>query len=213
MSLSLTASERERRAIAADVHDGPVQDLAGISYALGALRATVPPERQDTVERLAVAVRNALQSLRRLMTDIYPPDLSGPGLAMALKDLAEPLQAQGLVVSLDVESPPELSPEAAAAIYRTAKEALVNVAKHAEASRVWVCLERTEHDGQPAALLEIADDGVGFPETGTDRRREGHLGLRVLVDRIEDLGGTVELGKRLSGGAVLTAIIPLLPPR
>jgi two-component system, NarL family, sensor kinase len=213
MSLSLTASERERRAIAADVHDGPVQDLAGISYALGALRATVPPERQDTVERLAVAVRNALQSLRRLMTDIYPPDLSGPGLAMALTDLTEPLQAQGIVVSLDVEPPPELSPAAAAAIYRTAKEALVNVAKHAEASRVWVCLERTEHDGQPAALLEIADDGVGFPETGTDRRREGHLGLRVLVDRIEDLGGTVELGKRLSGGAVLTAVIPLLPLR
>jgi signal transduction histidine kinase len=209
MSLSLTASERERRAIAADVHDGPVQDLAGISYALGALRSTVPAERQDTVDRLIGGVRNALQSLRRLMIDIYPPDLSGPGLALAINDLVEPLRAQGVLVLLDVDPPPELSPEAAAAIYRTVKEALTNVAEHAGASRAWVCLERTELDGEPAALLEIADDGVGFPETGTDGRAEGHVGLRVLMDRIADLGGAVELGKRMSGGAVMTAVIPL----
>jgi signal transduction histidine kinase len=143
------------------------------------------------------------------MTDIYPPDLSGPGLVVAIEDLVEPLRAQGLVVSLDVEPPPELSPEAAAVIYRTAKEALVNVANHAEAQHVWICLEQTHHEHGPAVRLEIADDGVGFPDSGTDRRREGHVGLRVLVDRVVDLGGTVELGKRLSGGAVVTALIPL----
>jgi signal transduction histidine kinase len=209
MELTLTASERERRAIAADVHDGPVQDLAGISYALGALRSSVPPDRQDTVDRLIGAMRHAVQSLRRLITDIYPPDLGGPGLAVAIEDLVGPLRARAVVVSLDMDPPPELSPEAAAAIYRTAKEALVNVAKHAEAQNVWVCLEQIQHERGPAARLEIADDGVGFPETGTDRRREGHVGLPVLVDRITDLGGTVELGKRLSGGAVVTAVIPL----
>ena len=143
MELTITASERERRVIAADVHDGPVQDLAGISYALSALRSSVPADRQDTVDRLVGAVRNALQSLRRLMTDIYPPDLSGPGLAAAIEDLVEPLRAQGVAVSLDVQPPPELSPDAAAAIYRTAKEALLNVANHAEAQQVWVSLEQT----------------------------------------------------------------------
>ena len=143
MELTITASERERRVIAADVHDGPVQDLAGISYALSALRSSVPADRQDTVDRLVGAVRNALQSLRRLMTDIYPPDLSGPGLAGAIEDLVEPLRAQGVAVSLDVQPPPELSPDAAAAIYRTAKEALLNVATHAEAQQVWVSLEQT----------------------------------------------------------------------
>jgi two-component system, NarL family, sensor kinase len=209
MELSLTALERERRAIAADVHDGPVQELAGISYALGALRSSVPPDRQDTVDRLVGAVRHAVQSLRRLITDIYPPDLSGPGLRVALEDLVEPLRARGTVVTLDIDPPPDLSPEAAAVIYRTAKEALANVAKHAEAERVWVCLEQTAHAGGAAVHLEVADDGVGFPESGTDRYREGHVGLRVLVDRVVDLGGTVELGTRLGGGAVMTAVIPL----
>ena len=209
MSLSFTASERERRTIAADLHDGPVQDLAGISYALGGLRAALPAERQATVDRLVAGVRTALQSLRRLMIDIYPPDLSGPGLAVAIGDMVEPLRAQGVDVSLEVDPPAHMSPQAAAVIYRTAKEALANVAKHAEASHVWVCLESTEYAGEPAARIEIADDGVGFPEGGTDRRAVGHLGLQVLVDRVHDLGGTVELGKRVSGGAVLTAVIPL----
>ena len=209
MARSLTASDRERRAIAADVHDGPVQDLAGISYALSALRSSVPPERQETVDRLTGGVRNALQSLRRLMTDLYPPDLSGPGLAMAIRDLTEPLEAQGVDVSLDVEPPPDLAPAVAAALYRTAKESLANVAKHAEASRVWISLERTELEEWPAVQFEVADDGVGYPETGTDGRRDGHVGLRVLIDRVVDLGGTVELGKRHGGGAVMTAVIPL----
>jgi signal transduction histidine kinase len=212
MELGMTASERERRTLAADVHDGPVQDLAGISYALSALRSSVPADRQDTVDRLVGAVRNALQSLRRLMTDIYPPDLSGPGLVGAIEDLVEPLRAQGVTVSLDVEPPPELSPEAAAVIYRTAKEALLNVANHAEAQHAWVSLEQTLTARGPAVRLEIADDGVGFPDTGTDRRREGHVGLRVLMDRVADLGGTVELGNRLDGGAVLTATVLLHNP-
>ena len=209
MAMSLSASDRERRGIAADLHDGPVQDLAGISYALAGLRSAVAADRQDTVDRLVGAVRNALQSLRRLMIDIYPPDLSGPGLTQAIKDLAEPLRAQGIDVSLDLTPPPELSPDAAAAIYRTTKEALVNVAKHASASRVWVRLEETRHDGAPAAELEIADDGVGYAETGAGGRVDGHMGLRVLIDRVADLGGTVELGRRHGGGAVMTAVIPL----
>lgn len=209
MTLSLTASERERRAIAADLHDGPVQDLAGISYALSGLRPSVPEERQETVDRMVGAVRTAVQSLRRLMTDIYPPDLSGPGLGPAIEDLTEPLRTQGVAVTLDIEPPPDVSPEAAAAVYRTVKEVLVNVAKHAEAQQVWVSLHTTEHERRAAVRLEIADDGVGFPETGNDRRGEGHVGLRVLEERVIDVGGTVELRNRPGGGAAVTAIVPL----
>ncbi|HEX2075401.1 MAG TPA: ATP-binding protein [Geodermatophilus sp.] len=206
---TLVASERERRAIAADIHDGPVQDLAGVSYALSALRASVPPERQATVDRLVGAIRNAVQSLRRLMVDIYPPELSGAGLATAMQDLTEPLRTQGVEVSVDTGPLPEMSPNAAAVLYRTAKEALVNVANHAKATRVWVTLEETRHQGTPAVRLEVADDGVGFPETGTDRRSEGHFGLSLVHDRIQDQGGSLHLGPRAGGGAVLTAVVPV----
>jgi two-component system NarL family sensor kinase len=101
MQRTVEASERERRAIAADVHDGPVQDLAGVSYALSALRGSLPEERQPTVDKLVGAVRHAVQSLRRLMVDIYPPDLSGPGLGVAIADSAEPLRAIGIEVLMD----------------------------------------------------------------------------------------------------------------
>jgi two-component system, NarL family, sensor kinase len=209
MQRNVEASERERRAIAADVHDGPVQDLAGVSYALSALRGSLPEERQPTVDRLVGAVRHAVQSLRRLMVDIYPPDLSGPGLGAAISDVAEPLRAEGVEVLMDAAPLPEMTPDAAAVLYRTAKEALANVAKHAKAQHTWITLEETELRGAQAVRLEIADDGVGFPEDGTDRREEGHLGLSLLRDRVVDLGGTVTLAERQGGGALLTAVVPL----
>jgi signal transduction histidine kinase len=209
MERALTDSDRERRAVAADLHDGPVQDLAGVSYSLSALRMSVSTAQQATVDRLVDAVRHAVGSLRRLMVDIYPPDLSGPGLGLAVGGLAEPLQARGITVSVDTGPLPGLSPETAAAVYRTARETLANVATHAGASTVWVRLELTEHAGRPAVLLEVADDGVGFPETGIDRRSEGHLGLRLVADRVAQLGGRVEFGRRPDGGAVVTTVLPL----
>jgi two-component system, NarL family, sensor kinase len=208
MQRNVEASDRERRAIAADVHDGPVQDLAGVSYALSALRGSLPEERQPTVDKLVGAVRHAVQSLRRLMIDIYPPDLSGPGLAVAIADSAEPLRAAGIEVLMDAAPLPETAPEVTAVLYRTAKEALANVAHHAQAKRTWITLEETELRGRPAVRLEVADDGVGFPAS-TDKRAEGHLGLPLLRDRVVDLGGTVTLGDRIGGGALLTAVVPL----
>lgn len=208
MARSLTASERDRRAIAADVHDGPVQDLAGVSYALSALRTSVPDDRQATVDRLVGAVRNAVQSLRRLMIDLYPPDLRGPGLAVALEDLVAPLRSEGLTVHVDAAPIALLSEENGAVIYRTAKEVLANVSRHAWAANVWVCVEPVQHDGAPAIRLTISDDGVGFPVTGTNRHSEGHLGLRFVADRVRDMGGTLNLSDRPGGGASVNAVIP-----
>jgi signal transduction histidine kinase len=208
----LTDSERDRRSIAADMHDGPVQDLAGVSYALSALRSSVPEDRQATVDRMATAVRHAVQSLRRLMVDLYPPDLRGSGFAVALDDLVTPLREAGLAVDVHTTPVPELSPDSAAVIYRTAKEALTNAGRHAAAAHVWVSVEPVQHDGAPAIRLSITDDGVGFPPTGTDRHREGHLGLRLVADRVLDLGGTLELTERPGGGASMTAVIPAGTP-
>jgi signal transduction histidine kinase len=204
----LSSSERERRTIAADVHDGPVQDLAGVSYALGALRLHVPAGSAERVDQLASVLQHAIGSLRRLMVDIYPPDLSGAGLAAAVADLATPLRERGLVVSEEFGAVGTIAPETAAAVYRTAKETLTNVAQHAAARSVWVRLEADDLAGLPAVRLEVADDGVGLPATGTDRRAEGHLGLRLLADRAADLGGWMTLGERPGGGTQVTAVFP-----
>jgi two-component system, NarL family, sensor kinase len=206
--LHLAASDEERRAVAADVHDGPVQDLAGVGYALSALRPSVSPERQPTVDHSIGAIRHAVASLRQVMVDINPPDLSGPGLGAAITEVARPLRERGLDLTIDTEVLPEMSSEAAAVLYRTAKEAVANVRFHARATRAWITLELTEHRGAPAVRLEVADDGVGYPPTGTRRPFAGGPGLQLLCDRVTDLGGTVDLGHRMGGGAVVTAVVP-----
>ncbi|WP_409332888.1 sensor histidine kinase [Trujillonella humicola] len=210
MARSLAASERERRAIAGDVHDGPVQDLAGVSYALSALRSSVPEERRATVDRLTATVRHAVASLRRLMVDIYPPDLSGPGLATALDDLAQRLRESGTEVTVSVDPVPELPPEYVAVLYRTAKEALANVARHAGAGRAWVTLTRTGTGEGQTVLLTVADDGVGVDaEAAEAASRNGHLGLRLLRERLLAVDGDLGVEPGADGGTVLTAVLPV----
>jgi signal transduction histidine kinase len=72
LARSLAASDRERRAIAADVHDGPVQDLAGVAYALGALRSGLPQDAQRAADGLSADVRETVSGLRTLMAELYP---------------------------------------------------------------------------------------------------------------------------------------------
>jgi two-component system, NarL family, sensor kinase len=212
MARALTASDRERRSIAGDVHDGPVQDLAGVSYALAALRPAIPEERRAIVDRLTTTVQHAVASLRRLMVDIYPPDLSGTSLGPAIDDLAVRLREAGTEVSVTADPLPGLQPEYAAVLYRTAKEALANVSRHAEAEQVWVDVSCVKHGDDDAVLLTVADDGVGLPDPPVaDAAGDGHLGLRLIRERIEDLDGEVRLEGRADGGTVLSALVPLRP--
>lgn len=207
---NLRASDRERRAIAADVHDGPVQQLAGVSYAFSGLRARLPEEHRASVDWLQRAHQSAVASLRFLMVGIHPPDLTGDGLPLAFEDLARGLRERGLtvVVSQDPDLP-QLSSTRATILYRSGREALANVARHAEARNVWVRLEVAEQHARPAVRLTVSDDGVGFPDTDPGRAPAGHLGLRLVHDRITGNGGSVTLGNRPGGGAVLDIVLPL----
>jgi len=207
---SLRAADRERQAIAADVHDGPVQELAGVTYALGGLRARLPESYKSTVDWLLRAHQSAVSSLRSLMVDIHPPDLSGDGLGAAFEDLAARLREQGLTVEVTQgDGLPDISPTTAALLYRSGREGLVNVVRHAKARTAWVRLAAAERNGRPAVRLTLADDGVGFPEGGTGTPEHGHLGLRLVRDRITSHGGTVDLADRPGGGAVLDITLPV----
>lgn len=208
---ALSASDRERKEIAADLHDGVVQDLAGVGYAVGALSRYVPEEHRAIADRVGIVVRGAVDTLRRLMVDIYPPDLSGAGLAEAIVGLVAPLRAAGMAVEVDVEPLPTMDPDTAATLYRTARETLVNIVKHAEAGSVQVWLGPDTDPRWPGGTgvrLRVADDGSGIPATWRDRRTDGHLGLRMLVDRLADIDGQLTIEPGPSGGTVAIARVP-----
>jgi two-component system NarL family sensor kinase len=206
---ALSASDRERRQIAADLHDGVVQDLAGAGYALAALQRRLDDPAGKNVDLVGRVVRGAVESLRRLMVDIYPPDLSGAGLPGAIDDLAEPLRRAGVTVHVRAEPLPGADSDVAATLYRVARETLANIAKHAQASTAEVDLS-VDHTGPtPCVVLRVADDGVGLCEGQLDKRAEGHLGLRLLIDRVADQGGELTVTPGPDGGTVALARVPV----
>ena len=206
---AIEASDVERRRIAADLHDGAVQDLAGISYSLdvaaGQADTTPRTELRDLLRHAGRVTRDSMRQLRSLLVEIYPPNLHDTGLEAAIADLLTPLRRRGIETELETDGVGRLPPQSEQLIFRTAQEALRNVADHANASSVTVSLER--RDGTVVAL--IRDDGEGFDAAASAARRdEGHFGLALLVDRAADLGGRLRIESKPDEGTAITLEIP-----
>jgi signal transduction histidine kinase len=206
---ALEASDVERRRIASDLHDGVVQDLAGIAYSLAGEARTgdVDPQTASRFEQSAAGVRASIKSLRSLLVEIYPPNLHEEGLESALTDLLAAAQARGLSTSLQVEALPEPLPQTVAALlYRTAQEALRNVLSHGNAQSVVI---RVEGTGESAAVTVI-DDGIGFvSDAGMPGVTTGHFGLVGLRALVADAGGTMEVRSAPGEGTTIRVEVPL----
>ncbi len=233
---TLSVSEKERMRVAAELHDGPIQDLAGIGYALGGVAPSVPPRDQALMRTVQDTVQRAIESLRRLMIDVYPPDLSASQLAQTIADLAVPLRDKGIAVSVTVESLPDVNTDTVTTVYRVARETLANIVEHAQATKVDIGLGLSRSDSplemsgtkgvrskrpgdagnEPtpgrSMVLVIVDNGVGIDMARINRRAEGHLGLRILIDHVESLGGTLAFTITPGGGTTVTAALPLTEP-
>jgi signal transduction histidine kinase len=109
-------------------------------------------------------------------------------------------------VSVDVASLPTMTPDAAVALYRVAREAITNIVKHARATEVVISLG--VHDGD-TVWLRVIDNGVGIPVDAFDRRPEGHFGLHMLADNIADLGGRFTVTAAPNGGTIAEATVPI----
>lgn len=208
---ALDASDLERRRIAADLHDGTVQELVAASYSLAAARERLDSNGGDAdtataLDAAADTARKAVGELRSLLVDIYPPRLREAGLPSVLSDLAGQLEQHGIAARVDAQAELGLPDEIAALLYRTAQEAVRNVVAHADAREVKIRL--TSDDGHVTLLVE--DDGRGFsPQEALARREEGHFGLRLLSDRVEDAGGTLEIDSKPGRGTCVCAEVPL----
>ncbi len=175
----LAASERERVRIAADLHDGPIQDLAGMSYALGAVALSVPEHNQALMTRLQFTVQRSIESLRQLMVDLYPPDLSVAQLPRSLSALADPLRSRNICVEFDIGPLPAMNADVVTTLYRVAHEALANVAEHSEASAVTVTLN--------AGPVLDDPEGSGLAVAGAVSRAASHVGRNTRGGVRQDL--------------------------
>lgn len=203
---ALDASDHERRRIAGDLHDGPVQELAGLAMQLSATaERTDDPRVRDALEDSATAVRTGIRTLRSAVVGVYPPNLAQSGLAPALGDLVARPVRDGLDVTLQVDPGVAFGAEVDELLYRVCQEALRNVEAHAGASRVRVRVERAEG----AAVLEVADDGRGIGTDDESRARaEGHVGVSILRELVQDAGGRLDLGPAPAGGTVMRVEVP-----
>jgi len=185
---AVDASELERSRIAADLHDGTVQHLAGLSFALAGMAARAQAAGDEQTASLlsdaAQTSRTSVRELRTLLVDIYPPNLEGSGLAPAIADLLAGLA--GIEVDSDLAELPDLDPRVRAALYRVARELIANLAKHSGASHVRVRLAQDAN----AVVLAVTDDGGGFDPTV---QRDGHLGLRLVEDLVRSVGGRLAI--------------------
>ncbi len=206
---AVEAGNLERRRIAAHLHDGAVQDIAGVAFGLAPLagRAEARGDADEaqvlrtSMERLRASVRD----LRTLLVELHPPHLEAAGLEAALSDLLSPLEAAGIATRVDVAVGTRLQPDQEALVYRVAQEAVRNVAAHSGATSVHLEVRR---DGSVGRLV-VTDDGRGFaPDDRARRGEEGHMGLSLLEELVAQAGGRLLIRSAPGAGTRVELEVP-----
>lgn len=206
---AIESSTQERQRIAADLHDGVVQDLAGVAFGLAPLTtAAVRRGDEDATRELGKAIdrlRQAVRDLRTLLVELHPPNLASAGLRVALSDLLSPLSARGVTTSLDVDETADCGGNDAL-IYRVAREAIRNAQHHADPNSVHVAVT---HPSASVTQLVVTDDGKGFDPGARERRAaEGHLGLALLEEVTRQAGGTLTVDSSPGAGTTVKLEVP-----
>lgn len=198
----VTAHEDERKRIVGEIHDGLGQDLHRVLFGLRGCRSSTPEEAAEELERLEGIVADSVGRLRRLLQDLRPSTLEDVGLAGALRGLAERVRREE-DLRVELRGDRLISPEpplpVRVAVFRIAQEALRNAVRHSGSSRAVV--EVARDDGE--LTLRVSDEGGGMPA----ERRAG-LGLWLMRERAEALGGTLSV-RSGAAGTIVTAVIPL----
>lgn len=181
----VTAQDSERQRIVGEIHDGLGQDLYRVLYGIRGCLTADPPEVVDELGKLESLVATSSDKLRLLLQDLHPSVINDIGLAASLRSLVERMQSQyGLRVELSQSDFAEPPVEIRVALFRIAQEALQNIVKHSgtQAARLTV---RNENGH---IQLEVEDRGRGI----SDEQRDG-LGMWLMLERAESLGGTLEV--------------------
>ena len=195
MTATLTAQEEERRRIALNLHDEIGQMLTAVLLQLDRLRKRVRPELQEEFAEAVEAVRESLDEVRRVARELRPGVLDDLGLRNALRELCTRFAERSnlRVDRLIASSLPELSPETELVVYRIAQESLTNAARHADATRIELRLERVPG----GVVLRVADNGKGFSDSVAPASLGGLRGMREWALLV---GGELDVSARRPSG-------------
>ncbi len=202
--------EAERLHMAQELHDGPIQDLYAISYRLTELAPGLPDEAgAEQMAAIQATLQQVLRTLRAISVELRPPALAPFGLEKAIRSYVEEFQKAHpeLDVQLDLMPDGQTLPEPARlAMFRIYQQALNNVVHHAEASLVAI---RLKLDAQQVTL-EIQDNGHGFrlPSRRIMLVRQGHLGLAGIAERVEAIGGRLDIVTAPGEGTLIRVVVP-----
>ena len=193
----VAAGDAERRRIERNLHDGAQQRLVSVSLLLHLIRRQLEGKPEAVPELLESAQSElalALEEIRELVRGLHPRVLTDHGLGRAVRTLVE-----RSVLPLEITALPEerLDSAVEAAAYYVVAESLANTAKHANAERVTVSIERSGG----CTVVEVADDGIGGADTNGS-------GLQGLADRVAALGGSFAVSSPLGAGTLVRAELP-----
>jgi two-component system NarL family sensor kinase len=196
--------EEERRRVSRELHDGINQLLVSVKYRLEAAMTHIPAAESAAHESLVkgeAVLNRAIQEVRRISHALRPSVLDDLGLLAALNQLLDDFhERNGITMEVDIKPPQsEMSEEVATTLYRIVQEAMSNIEKHANATRLSLSLE----EDAEGLYLSIADNGVGIVEKNTYARRG--IGLRNMRERVEFLGGSFEVSSRQGNGTRIVA--------
>ena len=203
----LTAQEEERKRIARELHDDTAQALTSVLVRLRLLERSMQDEGlRGGVAELRDLTGAALEGVRRLAIDLRPPMLDDLGLEAALQSHVQDFSLRWPIRATFTNSRlGRLPPDVELVLYRIVQEALSNVAKHANASRVEARLTRKER----TLRMLIEDDGCGFDVEAAKGSRQSGLGLFGMEERLALIGGTLRVESTVGRGTRVLAEVPL----
>ncbi|MEU1472835.1 PAS domain S-box protein [Streptomyces sp. NPDC005761] len=198
------AQETERRRIAWDVHDDSIQAMVAVGMRLELLADRVPEAYAAELRRLDTSVSEAIGRLRSLTFRLHPPGIDRHGLVDGLSSHLDDVvgSSWGMPYSFEHRLDREPPPEMAITIFRIVQETLLNVRKHAHASRVDVSIESADR----GVLTRVKDDGTGAPMS-QDGTRE-HFGVIEMRERAETAGGWWSMHSRPGTGTTVEFWVP-----
>jgi signal transduction histidine kinase len=205
----ILAQEMERRRLARELHDEIGQALTAVKLNLRALQGMLPAKTASSLIESLEIVDGAIQQVRDLSLDLRPSVLDDLGLAAALRWYVDRhAQRGGIVMEFRADLPTPRPPAALeTTCFRVVQEALTNVLKHAQASRVAVSIDQ-EKD---TLHLRISDDGVGFDVEGARQKavQGGSLGVLSMQERVVLVGGRLEIISTPGKGTNIHVSLPL----